>query len=138
MSLTIELQPEVEAELRQEAAKLGMDAGAFAARTLSERFRKAARSGSRGRKESDVSEVELLKRINRGWPERKWTRYEELIGKRRAETLTESEHSELVALGDDLERWNVRRLTHLSRLAALRQTTVRALMAELGIHPRNV
>jgi hypothetical protein len=83
-------------------------------------------------------ESALLMKINEGWPEENWRRYGELICKRRAETLTEPEREELIALGDDLEMWNVRMLERLLELARLRQTSLDAVMKELGIKPRPI
>lgn len=138
MSLTIDLQPDLEAELRREAARAGMDPRSFAVRTLEERLRRGAARPTSAPPSLVSDEAALLKRINRGWPEKKWDRYADLIGRRRTETLTAGEHEELIALGDDLERWNVRRLRDLMKLASLRQTSVDMLMAQLGIKPRNV
>ena len=83
-------------------------------------------------------ETALFKRINQGWPETNWNRYRDLIAKRRAETLTDAEQQELIALGDKLEAWNVRRLRNLIKLAELRQTAVDVLMKQLGIKPWDV
>lgn len=138
MSLTIDLQPELEAELRQQAARAGMDVRSFAAKALEERLRREAARGAGSPPSLARDETLLLKRINRGWPQAKWDRYGELIGKRRAETLTEREHAELIELGDDLERWNVRQLRDLMKLANLRQTSVDVLRVQLGIRPRDV
>jgi hypothetical protein len=135
MSLIIELEPSLEAELRQQAAKAGMDASLYAVRALEEQLRD--RTAAMPPRLGDV-ESRLLKRISRGWPEKKWNRYGDLVGKRRQEVLTEPEHEELIALGDDLERWNARRLQNLIQLARIRQTSVDSLMQQLGIKPRNV
>ena len=137
MNLVIDLNPELEAVLRKEAANAGMDASTFAIRTLEEQiYRRVSRQARFPRLNRE--ETLLLTRINKGWPEAKWQHYSELVGKRRAETLTESEQQELIALGDDLEAWNVKRLRNLIKLSSLRGISVEALMQELGIKPRNV
>lgn len=59
--------------------------------------------------------------------------YHHLIARRRDETLTEHEQQELIAISDQIEAANVRRIEHLAALARLRGTTVRELMEELGI-----
>lgn len=64
-----------------------------------------------------------------------WQRYEELIGKRQAETLTPKEHAELIVLSDQLEEANVKRIEYIAQLAALRKTTVPLLIKELGLKP---
>jgi hypothetical protein len=82
-----------------------------------------------------ATETELLLRINRGLPEDRWQRYEELIGKRRAETLTAAELAELQGCTDEAEQCEADRLAALAQLAQLRQTTLSQLMASLGISP---
>ena len=79
------------------------------------------------------SEAELLQKINLGWSEERWQRYRALIVKRRAETLTVDEQPELIALSDQIEQANARRMAHLIELAKLRHTSLEALMSELGI-----
>ena len=61
--------------------------------------------------------------------------YEELIGKRREETLTSDEHAELIATTDRLEEANVFRVQCLAELARRRQVTISVLMDELDIKP---
>jgi hypothetical protein len=72
---------------------------------------------------------------NRGFSEGDWNRYRQLIEKRRAEQLNAEELVELTSLSDRMERLNVRRLELLSQLAKLRNTTLPALMDQLGLHP---
>jgi ABC-type uncharacterized transport system ATPase subunit len=74
--------------------------------------------------------------INRSLSQIQWERYDQLVGKRQAETLTPEELDELIALSDQIETVNVRRIEYLAELAQLRNTTVSALITELGIRPR--
>jgi len=78
-------------------------------------------------------ESRLLEHINRGMPEDSRRRYRELIERRQGETLTPQEHAELLRLTDEDETRNAERLRALARLAQLRQTTLTALMDDLGI-----
>ena len=75
----------------------------------------------------------MLQEINRGLPAETWRRYGELKEKRRAETLTPEEQAELIALSDQIEAMNVRRMESVIELARLRRTSVDALMDDLGI-----
>jgi predicted ATPase len=75
----------------------------------------------------------LLQQINQGLPQETWQRYHELIDKRRAESLTPDEHATLIALSDQIEELNARRVGYLVELARLRQTPLEALMQQLGI-----
>ncbi len=79
------------------------------------------------------AEAELLLKINRGVPPEVQRRYDELITKRRAESLTPDEHDELLRLTDQVEDSEARRLEHLAELARLRQTSLPALMKTLSI-----
>ena len=62
-----------------------------------------------------------------------WQRYNKLIAKRQAETLTPDEQAVLIALSDQIEEFNAHRLESLAELARLRQTSVLDLMQQLGI-----
>ena len=79
------------------------------------------------------SETVLLQKINRGLPAGLDQRYRELVAKRRAETLSASEHTELLELTEDVEKWQAERVRHLIDLARIRGTTLSELMDELGI-----
>lgn len=82
-------------------------------------------------------ESELMERINEGLPTDVWERYHELDAKREAETLTVEEHRELIDLSDRVEQRQVERLELLSKLAEIRNTTLDALMDELGLRARD-
>ncbi len=79
------------------------------------------------------NEAELLLKINQGIPANLQARCNELIAKRQAETLTPGEHKELIRLTSQFEELNTRRLEYLAELARLRQTSLPALMKDLGI-----
>jgi len=80
-------------------------------------------------------EAELLHKINQGLPSDVQQRYDELVGRRRAETLTSAEHRELLALIDRIEQSDAERVQALTELAQLRNISVATLITELGIHP---
>ena len=79
------------------------------------------------------TEAELLLKINQGIPADIQHRYNELIAKRKAETLTPEEHSELLRLTEQVEKLEAQRVEYLAELARLRRTSLTALMASLGI-----
>lgn len=81
----------------------------------------------------DAAEADLLRQITTGWDAEHWQRYHTLVAQRRAGCLTPEEHRELLALTDEREQAHAQRLTHLLALATLRQTTLDAVMAELGL-----
>ncbi|MBI4787457.1 MAG: STAS/SEC14 domain-containing protein [Chloroflexi bacterium] len=80
-------------------------------------------------------ESELLLKINEGVRPDVETRYNELIEKRKAETLTPDEYAELLRLTRQVEQAQARRVEYLAELARLRGTTLTALMDDLGIRP---
>lgn len=81
-------------------------------------------------------EVELIKEINEYvLSTEKQSRYDELVEKRRDEKITESEMEELIALTDETEELNVRRLENLVRLALSSKKSVNEIMEELEIYP---
>ncbi|MCB0189058.1 MAG: hypothetical protein KDE31_32535, partial [Caldilineaceae bacterium] len=80
-------------------------------------------------------EAALLQQINLGIDPAAWQRYDVLKAKRRAATLTDAEHSELIAIGDQIELANARRIAALIQLAQLRHTSLEELMNQLGIQP---
>jgi hypothetical protein len=133
MTLRIELRPELEMQLREEAARAGMDPNTFVVKTLEERVHQAQNRADRLPPHLPEKEADLLQRINQGLPPELWQRYHDLIDKRRAETLTPEEHADLIALSDQIEEANARRIGLLIELARLRQTSLEALMEQLGI-----
>jgi hypothetical protein len=81
-------------------------------------------------------ETELFLRINHALPPKKQERYNELRQKREDETLTESEHAELLKFVDELMTVWTDRLQAVVDLAKLRRVSPRELMKQLGIDPR--
>jgi len=81
------------------------------------------------------AEAELLLKINQGLPPEAQRRYNELVAKRRAESLTPDEYDELLRLTDQTENLEARRMEYLAELARLRQTSLVELMKNLGIRP---
>lgn len=130
MLLTINITPELEAQLRDEAAREGLDANAYIVHTLEEHLRP-----SHAHHPPHLSEAEahLLQQINQGLPQDMWQRYHELLDKRHAEILTPDEQADLIALSDQIEEANACRIEHLIELARLRQTSLDTLMQQLGI-----
>lgn len=80
-----------------------------------------------------AAESALLLIVNQGLPEDLQRRYADLITQRRQQTLTPEEHADLLRLTDQVEQLDVQRLAALSQLAQLRQMTLPALMASLGL-----
>jgi hypothetical protein len=80
-----------------------------------------------------VAESELLLKINQPVPADVQHRYDELIERRDARTLTPEEHDELLRLTDQVELLEAERMKHLIDLAKLRQVPLNEVMRQLGL-----
>lgn len=78
-------------------------------------------------------ESQLLLKINQGIPADLQRKYDELMKKRRAETITSEEYSELLRLTNQIEKLDAERVRWLIDLARYRQLSLPALMEQLGI-----
>src|SRR5690242_1453430 len=115
MTLTIKLQPEMEARFRAEAAREGLTVEQLAERRL--------------------LESELLWRIRTAAPEAETRQLHRLLRRRKAGALTEVEQARLQALLDERELRGAQRLEDLTQLSRLHNLPVRQLMEQLGIRP---
>jgi len=82
-----------------------------------------------------AAETALLLKINQGFAPVPQQRYDELLKKRDARTLTPAEYQELLALTDQVEAFNVERVKALADLAQLRQVSLPEVMRQLGLQP---
>jgi hypothetical protein len=80
-------------------------------------------------------ETELLLKINQGLPPDVQTRFDTLVAKRQAETLTSEEHQELLNLTDQLEKADTQRVKYMAELAQLRGISLSTLLKDLGLRP---
>ncbi|HEU5103822.1 MAG TPA: hypothetical protein VFU22_32620 [Roseiflexaceae bacterium] len=80
-------------------------------------------------------ETALLLRINSGISPDLQRRFNELVAKRKTETITPAELTELIEITDAIEQRDAQRLAALIELAQFRQTSVPMLMDALGIRP---
>lgn len=129
MTITLEVTPELERALYQAADHAGVAPDAYILNLL----RQNLKPSSLRQPQMSATEAALLQQINFSLSQIGWQRYHELQGKRMAETLTPAEQTELIALSDEIEAANVQRIEKLAQLAQIRQTTVRALINELGL-----
>ena len=86
---------------------------------------------------SQAKEIDLLRRIYRELPHEVADRYRMLMEKRRAETLTEAEHAELIRLTDQSEQLQAERIKSLAELAHLRRIPLTKLVEDLDFRPRS-
>ena len=102
-----------------------------------QRFRSQVLAISARRAASSVSqdEAQCLLRISQRLPIKLQQRYDELIAKRDAETLTAEEHVELLQLSQQAEAIDVQRMEALTKLAQLRGATLSDVLRQLKIDP---
>jgi hypothetical protein len=131
MQVTIDITPELAAQLREAAANEGLETSTYIVHTLAEHVRQPPAGSVPCLNET---EARLLHQINMGLSQEAWQRYHALLAKRRDEQLTPEEHAALIALSDQREEFNVRRIESLIALAQLRHTSIEALMQQLGLH----
>ncbi|MBD2109450.1 hypothetical protein [Nodosilinea sp. FACHB-13] len=129
--ITLYLSPELEIQLRAEAAKQGLDPQHYILETLHTRLS----ANQTATNHLPAAEADLLQYINLGLPSEMWDEYYALIDKRQAETLTADEHYRLIEISDRIEALNVERIQALAQLAALRQQSLENVMDDLGIKP---
>lgn len=83
-----------------------------------------------------TAEADLLLKINQCTvPEDVRTHSAALSAKSREGDISEPERNELMALIDQIENLNAERIGYLAQLAALRQTSLEALMSSLELKP---
>ena len=80
-------------------------------------------------------ESELVMKINQGLPPGMQERLNELIAKRRAETIKAKELRELKKLTDQTELFDAERLKLLIELSHLRDVPLHKLIKQLGLKP---
>ena len=134
MALTIDLPTTIEQQFRQEADSEGLSLDSYLVQLL----KQMAQLSQKRAQPKQLSETDLLQKINLGISETEWTRYKYLISLRRAERLTEQEHQALIVLGDKIEQANAQRLKYLFALSQLRGISLEKLMTDLGIKPVEV
>jgi hypothetical protein len=79
-------------------------------------------------------ESQLLMKINKAIPVALQSRYEYLLTKNRAETITPLEHEELLKVIEKVELKNAERLEHLIELSRIRNTSLDVLMRQLHLN----
>ncbi|NTU82150.1 MAG: STAS/SEC14 domain-containing protein [Chloroflexales bacterium] len=126
---TIPIEVSTEQLLRAVERLPAEELNAFAAQVLALRAQRGAPSLTR-------NETALLLQINASLAPEVQARYDDLVTRREAETITPEELHELIFLTDAVEKQDAERLTALRELAELRHQTVPELMDALGLPRR--
>ncbi len=130
MTLVIDMAPETERRLRDEAAREGMEPERYARHMLEEQLYRERQTDAPS---LPRAESELLQHINEGLPVETWRQYHDLVAERRAGTLMPEQHETLIALSEQVEMDFAQRLDRVLQLARLRGTSLEAQMQALGI-----
>ncbi len=80
-------------------------------------------------------ETELILEINNGLSPETRKRFDELNRKRQAETLTTSEHKELLNLIEQIEKYDMKRVGQMAELSRIRGISLSELIKEFEIFP---
>ena len=92
------------------------------------KLRKKNLTDKKSRKESD-----LILKINTIFPTDKRERYNKLYAGFRENSLSETEHQELLTLNEEFEILNAKRIKYVGELAKLRHQTLEEVIADLQI-----
>lgn len=128
MSIQLNVNSELERQLKKVAGQLGLTPNTYIMRLLQRDLQTHAAPARLSPDES-----KLLKKINSSLSAIEWERYRLLLAKRDAEALNEQEQAELVALSDQIEEANALRMKAVAELARQRKATVPALVESLGL-----
>jgi hypothetical protein len=132
MSVTLSLTPELTQKIREEAGRLGLTLEDLLLRDIEMQWL------GKGVTPAQTREKELLAKISKGKPEAFWLQLRTLSAKRKSETLTETEHAELLSLTTEMERWGAERIAITSEIAQLWGISLRQAVEQLGLQPVNL
>lgn len=132
MTLTLNLDPQIEQQLRQEAQRRGLQPDDYILEAIRERLRQSAPLPPH----LAAREAALLGRMDLGLSQEQWARFHTLARKLEDGSFAPLEREEFVSLNNRIEKANARRLEALAELSGLRRLPIEQVMAELGIAPR--
>ena len=132
MALTIELPSNIEQQLLQRAKQKGISLENYLLQLISHATNLPKKQVKK-KSISELSESELLQKINLDITEAEWATYRHLTDLRKAENITDSEYAQLIQLGEKIENANVVRLKYLVALSKIRNVSLDKVMADLGL-----
>ena len=130
-SITLQINPALEQNLREKAARKGVGLDSYIQSLLE-------KVGNAEPIEPHISRLSkeeegLLEKASLGLSEEFWEKYRGFVAIKETRFLTESERAEFIAMTDQVEAANARRMKYLVKLAQLRQVPLLQLMEQLGI-----
>jgi len=133
MPITIAIPPKLEQHLRDEAARQGVSVEEYIAQMLISR-----EAGAGNTEIGEMTEEQLLQRIQLKIPQKDLEEYYRLVGLRKAEKLGSREHKKLLALTNRIEMAHAERMKFVAALARLRGVSLEQIVADLGIQRKGV
>ncbi len=128
-TITIHLEGDLESQIRESAQRRGWPLEKQVSEILARYFMPGpAASNALPKRES-----ELLEKINLAISPETWDLYRELIAKKEARIISETELEMLLGIADQIEIANAERMRHLVELAKIRRVSLPQLMKNLGL-----
>ena len=124
MSITVDLPPGVELQLRLAASAEGLDVSTYVYETIAPRLRPSS--------SELMSQEELVAKVREDFPPSFWKRFASLAAKRDAGGLTSDEWREITA-AEATEAYSVERLYYPIELGRRRGKDAVTLIKELGL-----
>ena len=134
MTITLNIKPTLEQRIRRAANDNGVSPDDFILDSVKAQL-KRRRLAITKPKSVTAKEAQLLKQINRSLSPVDWQTYHQLVAKRKAETLSETDHQRLIVMSDQIEQLNAKRIRYVAQLAKLQGVSLPAMMKKLGLTP---
>lgn len=128
MPITIAIPPKLEQHLRDEAARQGISVEDYIAQMLMSTQPVAGGTGI-----NDLTEDQLLLRVQLNIPQTELEEYYRLAALRKAERLGSREHEKLLVLTNRIEIAHAERMKYVAALARLRGISLEKVIVDLGI-----
>ncbi len=128
MSVTLAIPPTIEQQLRDDAARQGVSLEQYITQVLM-----SGLSGSNQPDADELSEDELLQRIQLNVQPKELEEYDRLVERRKAEQLSNAEYEKLLILTNRIEIAHAERMKYVVGLAKLRGVSLEQIMLDLGI-----
>lgn len=128
MSITIAFPPTIEKQLRDDASRHGMSLEQYITQ-----FVISGLSGSNRPDPDELTEDELLQRVQLDVKPRELDEYYRLVELRKAERLTDEEYERLLELTNRIEIAHAERMKYVVALAKLRGVSLEQIMLDLGL-----
>ena len=130
MSITIQIDRQLEKQIQEEAARHGRSTSEHVTEVVKRHFKNKSYQAPA----LSSREAELMQKINLAISVDTWQLYRALIAKKDTGTISAEELTKLIALSDQIELANAERMGYLAELAALRSVPLAQLLEDLEIN----